>query len=109
MEAIFGVVGDPDRVFFGVVGDDTEDGTENLFLGNRHIVLDVDEHRGLDVVARLEAFGMPLAAGQHFGTFFNALADVGLNSLVLFLRDHRPDGGLRVSRIADGKRAHRLP
>ena len=54
-QAISGVVRDPDRLLLGVVGDDTEDGTENLFLGNRHVVLHLNQHGGLDVVARRKA------------------------------------------------------
>src|SRR5260370_16221391 len=37
MEAEAWVVGDPDRIFLGFVGDDREDGAENLFLGDGHI------------------------------------------------------------------------
>ena len=33
VETILGIVGDPDRVFLGVVGDDTEERTESLLLG----------------------------------------------------------------------------
>ena len=108
METIFGVVGDPDRLVLGVIGDDTEHGTENLFLGDRHVVLHVDEHRGLHEVTRLETFRMTLTADEHLRAFFDALADVGLHAFVLFLRHHRSDGGLGISRIADGKSAHRV-
>ena len=31
VETIFGVVGDSSRLFFGVIGDDTENGTEDIF------------------------------------------------------------------------------
>src|SRR4029434_7352011 len=47
VQTIFGVVGDADCLFLGVISDDTQHGTENLFLGDRHVVLHVDEHRGL--------------------------------------------------------------
>ena len=109
VKTILGVVGDPDRVVLGVVGDDAQHGAENLFLGDRHVVLHVDEHRGLHEVTRFETFRMALAADQHLGAFFDALADVGLHALVLFLRHHRSDGGLGIGRIADGKCAHRVP
>jgi hypothetical protein len=39
MEAEARVVGDPDRIFLGYVGDDREDRAENLFLGDGHIPL----------------------------------------------------------------------
>jgi len=92
----------------GVVGDDTEHGPEDLFLCDRHVVLDIDEHRWLHEVARLETHGTTLAAGEQFGALLNAFADVGLYALVLLLRHHGSDGGLGISGIADCKSVHRL-
>ena len=106
VKTISGVVGDSDRVFLGVIGDDAEHGAENLFPRDRHVVLDVHEYRGLHEVTRFETFGMALAADQHFGAFFDAFADVGLHAIVLLLRHHRSDGGLGIGRVADGEGAH---
>jgi hypothetical protein len=46
VQAVARVVGNPDCIFVVVIGDDTEDGTENLFPGNCHVVLHIDEHLG---------------------------------------------------------------
>ena len=101
MQTIFRVVGDPDRVVLGVVGDHAEHGAENLFLGDRHVVVHVDEHGGFDEVARIETLRMTFSADQHLRSFLNALANVGLHPFILLLRHHRSDAGLGVGRIAD--------
>src|SRR5882672_8738899 len=106
VETIFRVVGDPDRLVLGVIRDDTQHGAENLFLGDRHPVRHVDEHRGLHEVTRVETVRMTLATREHLRTFLDALADIRLHALVLLLRHHRSDGRLGISRIPDGKRAH---
>src|SRR4029077_10962166 len=108
MKTIFRVVGDPDRIFLGIVRDDTKHGAENLFLRDCHVVLDVDEHRGLQEVTRFEAFGMALPTDENLRAFFDALADIRLHAFVLFLRHHRSNGGFGISRIADVKSAHRV-
>jgi hypothetical protein len=56
------VVGDPSRIFLVVVGDDAQDGAENLFLRDGHIVLHIDKDRGFHEVTRFETFRMALAA-----------------------------------------------
>src|ERR1700722_1045827 len=106
VKTIFGVVGDRYRFVLGLVGDDTENGAENLFPGDRHVVLDIDEHRGLHEMTRFETFGTALAPDQQLSAFFNALADVGLRALVLLLRHHGSDRGLGIGRVADGEGAH---
>jgi hypothetical protein len=66
----------------------------------------IDEHRGLDEVARFETLRVALATDQHLGAFFNALADVGLHALVLLLRHHRSDSDFGIGRVADSDGAH---
>src|ERR1700730_8860091 len=51
---------------------------------------------------------MTLATRENLRSFFNAFADVRLHALVLFLRHHRSNGGLGISRITDSKSAHRF-
>src|SRR6516165_2683903 len=50
-QAVVGVVGDLHRVVVTVVGDDDEHGTEDLLLGDLHLVVDVGEDGRLDVPA----------------------------------------------------------
>ncbi len=109
MKTVFGVVGNSDCFVLGVVGDHTEHGAENLFLGDRHVVLHIDKHRGFYEVTCFETFRMTFAADQHLGAFFNAFADVGFDALILFLRHHRSNGDVGIGRIADGKGRHRIP
>jgi hypothetical protein len=49
---------------------------------------------------------MTLAANEHFRPFFDALADIGLDPVVLFLCHHRSDGGLWIARITGWKGAN---
>src|SRR5579872_4498478 len=70
------VIGDSDRIFLVVIGDDRQDGAKNLFSCDRHVVLDIDKHRGLYEVTRLKTFWMALTAHEHVRTLLNALADV---------------------------------
>src|SRR4029077_15231202 len=107
VQAIAGIVGNPDGILVIVIGDDTEDGAENLFPGDRHVVLHIDEHRGLDEVARFETFRTALTADQHFGAFFYAFADVGLHAVRLLLPPHRSHGGFWIGRIPHRKCANR--
>ena len=100
VEAVFRFVGDPDRIIFGFVGDDTQDRAEDLFPSDCYVVRHIDEQGGLYEVTLFETLRMTLAADEHFRTFFNPFADVGLHSLVLLQRHHRADGGLWISRIA---------
>src|SRR5579872_3596718 len=44
VEAVLRIVGDPDRIFFVLVGDDREDGSEYLFPGNCHVIRYIDEY-----------------------------------------------------------------
>src|SRR6202044_132766 len=82
VQAIPGVLGDPTRVILGIVGDDADHRAERLFAGDRHVVLHIDEHRGLHEVARFETLRVALVTDQHLGAFFNALTDAGLHTLV---------------------------
>src|SRR5579871_3715048 len=104
VEAVFRVVGDPDRIFFVFVGDDREDGPENLFPGDCHVILHIDKYRWSDEETRLKAGRVSLASNEQFCALFDTLANVGLHALVLLLVHHGPDGGLGVGRIAGWKR-----
>src|SRR4029077_14954369 len=51
---------------------------------------------------------MTLPTRETLRSFFDSFADVRLYAFVLFLRHHRSDGSLGISRITDGKSAHRF-
>src|SRR6266849_8519986 len=106
---IFRVVGDPDCLILGVISDDTQNGTKNLFLGDRHVVFHVDENGGLHEVARFETFRMTFSADQHLSPFFDAFANVGFHTLTLFLRHHWSNRDVGIGRIADGEGTHLIP
>src|SRR5579859_5697871 len=76
VQAEVGIIGDSDRILLGFIRYNGQDGAENLFPGNCHVVLHMDKHRGFYEVASLKPFRVPLAADQHFRAFFNAFADV---------------------------------
>src|SRR5262249_34514972 len=70
---------------------------EDLFLGDLHVVLDVDEHRRLDEVA-LAADAV--AAAQQAGALALAGLDVAHDPLALLGADLRPLLGVHVERAA---------
>src|ERR1700746_158032 len=67
VEAEARVVGDPDRIFLGFIGNNREDRPENLFPRNCHIVPHIDKDRGLHEVTRFETVRTAQAANQHLG------------------------------------------
>ena len=76
MKAEVRIISDPDRIFLVFIVDDGQDGAENLFSGNRHVVHYVDKHRGLYEVTRLKTFWMALTADEHVRALLNGFADV---------------------------------
>src|SRR4051812_18565195 len=98
-EAVVGVVGDAHRIVDVVVGDDRQDGTEDLLLGDGHRVVDVGEDRRLDVPALVEA-GRPAATGDDTSTFVATLGDVALDPVAVTRREHRTDRGFGIERVA---------
>src|SRR3546814_12347745 len=66
------IIGDLQRLFLAIVGDDGEDGAENLFLRDRIVGLDVREQRRLDEAAGFQSFGHAAAADQAIPVAFGA-------------------------------------
>src|SRR4029077_14143832 len=60
----------------------------------------------LHVETRLPTFRTTLAADENLRAFCDAFADVRLHAFVLFLRHHRSNGGLGISRITNRKGGH---
>ena len=99
IQTVSGVIGDPDRIVSVFVGDDTEDRTEDLILRDGHIICDIREDRGVDVVAVIGAFRQ--AAREEPSPFGKPLADVFADLLVLCHGGHRPELHIVVCRVAD--------
>src|SRR5205807_5236609 len=79
-EPVLALVGNANRVVVVLERDDGEDWAEDLLLSDRHRVVDVDEHRGLDVPALREIGGAAAAEGERRPLGF-ALLDVAQNSV----------------------------
>ena len=107
-QAVDGVVGDADGVVLVLVGNDREDGPEDLLLGDRHVVAHVGEHRRPHEVALVEAIGCFGPTGEELGSFVDALLDVAAHPLALGLRYERAETGVGVERIARRVRLGRL-
>src|SRR5262245_56583478 len=94
------VVRDLDGFFFILVRDHHEHGTEDLFAGDGHAVVDVREDGRLDVVALVKP-GRPAHPADDDGcAFVDALADESLHLLELVLvgkRAHHCGLGLRIA------------
>ena len=72
-KTVCGVVADADGLLLGLELGDRADGSEDLFLHDGHVVLDVGEDGGLDEVSLI---ALALATGDDGGTFFLAGLDV---------------------------------
>ena len=99
IQTVSGVIGDPDCIVSVFVGDDTEDRSENLILRDGHIIRDIREDRGVDVVAVIRVFRQ--AAREELSPFGKTLADVFADLLVLRHGGHRPELHAWVCRVAD--------
>ena len=80
--------------------DRREHRAEDLLARDRHLGLDVREHRRLDEVALAGADVGARAAGHERRPFALAGLDVAQHGLHLLLRGQRAEAGLRVHRIA---------
>lgn len=72
-KTVCGVVTNADGVLLGLELGDRADGSENLFLHDGHVVLDVGEDGGLDEVSLV---ALALTAGNDGGTLVLAGLDV---------------------------------
>src|SRR6266851_4701555 len=99
LQPIGRVIGDRDRLRLVLIGKHAQHRAENLFPGDRHIVVDVREDGRLHEITA-EAVGMAFATGDNGCARLDAKPDVALNPLVLSLTDHRPDRRVRITRRA---------
>ena len=78
-QAEVAVVGAGSEFFGVVVGQDGQDGPEDLFAGDGHVVGDATEDGGAVEVAVGEGAVGAFASGEQLGAFLLAGADVGVN------------------------------
>src|SRR5580693_1606783 len=102
-EAVVGVVGYPDGVFFVAVGDDGQHGSEDFFLRDRGGVVDVGEHSWLDEPAAVQVPGASAACDQA-GAVAGSLSDIPFNAVAVPVGGHGPDLGGWVEGVAHGQR-----
>ena len=108
-EPVHGVVGQLDDLVLGLVGQDRQDGTEDLLAGDGHLRRHVGEHRRLHVVATLEALGATGAACDEGRSLPHARFDQPLDLVELGLAHHGPDHRVSGLRRTDLDRLRRLP
>src|SRR5476649_827581 len=84
-EPIRRVVGDADRLFFIVVRQNAQDGPEDLFASNDHVVCHVRENRRPDEVSLCKASRPARAADYDFRPRGDALRDEDLDAIELNL------------------------
>src|SRR5437764_6917308 len=106
-EPVLALVGDADGIVVVLEGDDDEDRAEDLLLGDRHRVVDVDEHRGLDVPALRKIGGAAAAEGERRPLGL-ALLDVAQDPVALLLGDQRAHHHVRALWVTIGGHAHVL-
>src|ERR1700728_1053884 len=106
-EPVAAVVGDPHGVIVVFVGEHREHGTEDLLLGDRHRVVDIDKQRWLDVPA-LRQMRRWATTEYQLGALFYSLSDVAEHSLSLLGADQRPHHHLSALWVAVGHHGHGL-
>src|SRR5438552_8297617 len=87
-QPVIGIVGDADRIALVLVRDQRQHGAEDLFAGDAHAVVDVDEQRRLDVPA-LPLTVRTSAATGDLRALLLAGADVALDAIALPRGDQR--------------------
>src|SRR5580692_3627598 len=100
--AVFMLRRQPHRLLVILGADHRQDGSENLFLVDRHVRLDVVEQAAADEIALLVALELEIAAVDHeLGAFLDALIDIAADLVEELPGHHRAVVGLRVGRGAD--------
>src|ERR1700694_2469534 len=94
------VVGDPHRVGFILGAEDGENGAENLFARDGHVVSDIRKNGRPHIEALVDPFRQTGAAGNQGGTFLDALLDQRLDLVPLDAGHHGTDGGAFGTGIA---------
>ncbi len=86
-EPVLGVVADIDSLIDRVVAEDGQDGPEDLFFGDGHVIGDVRKDGGLHIVALVQTLRPASAADDQR----RALVDAGLDQLLDLVELHLGD------------------
>ena len=106
-EAVDAVIGHGKGFFFRVEFLDTDDGPEDLFLGNAHFVVHIDEDGGFHVKALVQrSFGDAVTAAGQRGAFLLADLDIPEDAVQLCLGDDRAHFGFGILGQADADLLH---
>jgi hypothetical protein len=97
-QTVGGVVGELENFLFVLEFLDCADRSENFFLDNLHLVVDVGEDGGLNVVALVT---QSLTSDDNLGTGLLALVNVSHDTVELKLRDLRALVGALLEGVAD--------
>src|SRR5699024_4508431 len=100
VESVDGVVGDGDGLLDRVVGDEGQYRTEDLLLGDAHVVAHVGEDGGTNVVTTFPAFHGFGTTGDEAGSFLHTEPDVGADLLLLGRRHQRAHTGALLLRVS---------
>jgi len=99
-QAVDGVVGQADRLGFGLVGQNGQHRAEDFLSCDRHVVAHTGEDGRADEKAAVEVFRPPGAADHQLRALVDARLDQALDLVELDLADHRADSGGIVADIA---------
>src|SRR5262249_38377996 len=88
-ETVFGVVGYCDGFIDRVVPDDHEDWFENLLSRDGHVVMNMREDRGLDVVTSVHSTRSSWASGHESGALVHSTLDESLYPIPVCSGDYR--------------------
>jgi hypothetical protein len=99
-QAVHGVVGNGNRLFVIVEGNDHEHGTKDLLLGDPHPIVHISEQRRLDVIPAVEA-SRSAASGDDASAFATPALDVVEDTDPLVSVDEGAGEDSRIVRIAD--------
>src|SRR5919107_6408046 len=98
-EPVGRVVGDPQGVVLVAVGQNGQDGAEDLLPGDRHVRCDSGEHRGLHEVAPVQPVGALEPTGHEVGALIDAALDELSHGLELGGTDDRAHGRRALQRV----------
>src|SRR4051812_32586875 len=84
-QAVFGVVGDLQRLIEIVVAENAQHRPEDFFARDGHVIGHTREDRGFDVIARIQSIGQTLTTDDDSGALVDALLDQSLDLVELCL------------------------
>ena len=97
-QPVFGVIGAGQNLSLVLEIQHTHDRAENFLAGDDHLIGDIRENGGFDIIPLPL---QPLTARDQPRTFFDALSDIAFHNAQLSFGHHRAKADLFIHRIAD--------